>query len=176
MTTTELIELLKKYERGGATGRPREVMFEVGNRIINTDGIEVTGFGDGLLSELYISLPSAQPTLCGYNIERLELIASVLQKENLPPERVAEVLTDIGRIVAMVKDDVEEALRQALNNFPPAQPERPRGEWIMTKEFDEDVATCPFCGAEMRRKSTGEKPEPPNFCSKCGADLRGKQQ
>lgn len=94
--------------------------------------------------EILERLPSAQPTLCGYNIEHLELIASVLQKENLPPERVAEVLTDIGRIVAMVKDEVEEELRKALNNFPPAQPERPRGEWIMTKELDEDVAACPF--------------------------------
>ena len=61
MTTTELIELLKKYERGGATGRPRELMFEVDDRIIDTDGIEVTGSGDGLMSELYLSLPSAQP-------------------------------------------------------------------------------------------------------------------
>ena len=61
MTTTELIELLKKHERGGATGRPREVMFEVGDRIIDTDGVEVTGSGDGLISELYLSLPSAQP-------------------------------------------------------------------------------------------------------------------
>ncbi|MBQ1471842.1 MAG: hypothetical protein IIZ34_05735, partial [Eubacterium sp.] len=61
MTTTELIELLKKHERGGATGRPREVMFEVDDRIIDTDGIEVTGSGDGLISELYLSLPSAEP-------------------------------------------------------------------------------------------------------------------
>jgi hypothetical protein len=63
MTTTELIELLKKNERGGATGRPREVMFEVGDRIIDTDGIEVTGTGDGLITELYLSLPSAQPEI-----------------------------------------------------------------------------------------------------------------
>lgn len=63
MTTTELIELLKKHERGGATGRPREVMFEVDDRIIGTDGIEVTGSGDGLISELFLSLPSAQPEI-----------------------------------------------------------------------------------------------------------------
>lgn len=58
-------------------------------------------------------LPSVQPTLYGYNIEHLELIARVLQKEDLPPERIVEVLTDIGRIVAIVKDDFEEALRKA---------------------------------------------------------------
>lgn len=61
-------------------------------------------------------LPSAQPTLYGYNIEHLELIARVLQKENLPPERVAEALTDIGRIVAIVKDEFEESLRKAVDN------------------------------------------------------------
>ena len=59
-------------------------------------------------------LPSAQPTLYGYNIEHLELIARVLQKEDLPPERVVEVLTDVGRIVAIVRDEFEETLRKAV--------------------------------------------------------------
>ena len=59
-------------------------------------------------------LPSVQPTLHGYNIEHLELIARVLQKEDLPPERIVEALTDIGRIVAIVKDEFEEALRKAV--------------------------------------------------------------
>ena len=65
------------------------------------------------------------------------------------------------------------ACRHRLETLPPAR--QTVGDWIMTKELDEDVATCPFCGAEMRRKSNGEKPEPPNFCSKCGANLRGEQ-
>lgn len=59
-------------------------------------------------------LPAAQPTLCGYNIEHLILIANVLRKENLPPERVVEALTDIGRIVSIVKDEFEESLRRAV--------------------------------------------------------------
>lgn len=61
-----------------------------------------------------MGLPSVQPTLYGYNIEHLELIARVLQKEDLPPERVVEALTDIGRIVAIVKDEFEETLRKAV--------------------------------------------------------------
>ena len=58
-------------------------------------------------------LPSAQQTLYGYNIEHLELIARVLKKENLPPERVVEALINIDRIVAIVKDEFEETLRKA---------------------------------------------------------------
>lgn len=62
MTTTELIEILRKNEFGGASGRPREVSFCAGDRIISTDGIEVTGSGDGLITELDLSLPDAEPT------------------------------------------------------------------------------------------------------------------
>lgn len=61
-------------------------------------------------------LPSAQPTIYGYNVEHLKLIARILQKENVPPERVVEALTDIGRIVAIINDEFEEALRRELNN------------------------------------------------------------
>ena len=59
MTTTELIELLRNYEFGGATGRPREVMFEVNEVIYHTDGMRVSGTGDGLFTELFLELPSA---------------------------------------------------------------------------------------------------------------------
>ena len=59
-------------------------------------------------------LPSAQPTIYGYDIRHLELIASVLQEEGLPPERVKEALTDIGRIVEMIMDEFEESLRKAV--------------------------------------------------------------
>lgn len=59
-------------------------------------------------------LPPTQPTLYGYNIEHLKLIAQVLQKEDLSPERVAEALTDIGRIVDVVRHEFEEALRRAV--------------------------------------------------------------
>lgn len=60
------------------------------------------------------NVPAAQFTLYGYNIEHLDLIARVLQKENLPPERITEALTDIGRIVAIVRDEFEETLRRSV--------------------------------------------------------------
>ena len=69
---------------------------------------------DDVYDEIVEQLPSVQPTLYGYNIEHLGLIARVLQKEDLPPERVVEALTDIGRIVAIVKDEFEETLRKAV--------------------------------------------------------------
>lgn len=63
------------------------------------------------------SMPSAQPTLYGYNIEHLELLARLLQKEDLPPERIDEVITDIDRIIAMVKEVFDESLREVTKSW-----------------------------------------------------------
>lgn len=59
-------------------------------------------------------LPSIRQTICGYDIEHLMLIAHFLRKENLPPERVTEVLSDIGHIVTIVTGEYEELLRKAI--------------------------------------------------------------
>ena len=90
-------------------------------------------------------LPSAQPTLYGYSVEHLILIASVLQKENLPPERITEALTDIGRVVAIVRDEFVDNLRKAVEKLPSAQPEP---QWIPVSErFPEenDYKSCIEC-------------------------------
>lgn len=81
----------------------------------NGDGtMTICAMSEGFVRETLNELPSAQPTLYGYNIEHLALIARLLQKENLPPERIVEVLTDIGKIVAIVRDEYEEILRKAV--------------------------------------------------------------
>lgn len=60
---------------------------------------------------------STQSTLYGYNIEHLVLIATILNKKGLPPERVEEALTDIGKIVEIVTEEFEESLRKAVQNI-----------------------------------------------------------
>lgn len=59
-------------------------------------------------------VPPAQPTLYGYDIRSLETIAAVLRKENMPPERVMEILTNMGEIIAIVENEFEESLRKAV--------------------------------------------------------------
>lgn len=56
MTTTELIELLKKYEFGGATGRPREISFKYKNIFLAEPDIVVESTGDGLFTEITLEL------------------------------------------------------------------------------------------------------------------------
>lgn len=102
------IDEIKEFQHGAAEWRDeQEERSDIWHR---ADSAIASALEIGLRVK---KLPSAQPTLYGYNIEHLELIARVLQKEDLPPERIVEVLTDIGRIVAIVKDEFEETLRKA---------------------------------------------------------------
>ncbi|MBR7149482.1 MAG: hypothetical protein IKD01_00495 [Oscillospiraceae bacterium] len=56
MTTTELIDLLKKHEFGGATGKPREISFDFRGIFIPTPSIVVDSTGDGLVTEICLGL------------------------------------------------------------------------------------------------------------------------
>ena len=68
-----------------------------------------------ITAAIYVErIPSVKQTLCGYNIEHLVAIAMILQKENLPPERIKEILSDVGRIVEITCNEFEESLRNAM--------------------------------------------------------------
>ena len=55
----------------------------------------------------------------------------------------------------------------AVRKWPPAQPERQKGEWI---EYTEDgYVECPFC--HNATNCDGNKDEL-HFCFSCGADMR----
>lgn len=66
-------------------------------------------------------LPTEQVNLCGYSIEHLVLIATILQKENLQPERVSAAIADIKGIVSIVRAEYEAQLQYSI--------ERLRFEW-----------------------------------------------
>ena len=59
MTTTDLIGLLKKYEFGKGTKRPREVSFLTEKGFIADPHIIVDCTGDGLISEICLELVGA---------------------------------------------------------------------------------------------------------------------
>ena len=65
--------------------------------------------------ETLIGLPSVEPTLYGYNIKHLELIAEILQKEGLSPDRVLEALTDISSIIEIIQNEFVERLQEVVN-------------------------------------------------------------
>lgn len=59
------------------------------------------------------SVPPAQQTIYGYDIEHLATIARILDRECWRPDMAAKALSDIYRIVEIVRKEFEEALRKA---------------------------------------------------------------
>ena len=63
------------------------------------------------------NLPSAQPTLYGYKIEHLALVARVMQKEGVSPEKAVECFTDIVRIVQMFAEEQKEIIKRTVEEW-----------------------------------------------------------
>ena len=62
-------------------------------------------------------LPSAQPTLYGYSIEPLALIATIMQKEHITPEKALEYFKDIQRMGQMIVDEQQEMIKRATEKW-----------------------------------------------------------
>ena len=62
------------------------------------------------------NLPSVQPkpTLYGYPIEHLAMIARVMAKENCTPEVVAQMLQNAGEIARMERDEMMRMLKESV--------------------------------------------------------------
>ena len=67
----------------------------------------------GVLEELQ----SAQPTLYGYSIEHLALIATIMQKEHVIPEKALEYFKDIQRMGQMIIDEQQEIIKRAVEKW-----------------------------------------------------------
>lgn len=63
---------------------------------------------------------SEQTTLYEYDVQHLVIIANILERENLSPETVGEILRDASRIYTIVRDeavkDFNEAVRNCMEN------------------------------------------------------------
>ena len=63
-------------------------------------------------------LPSAQPTLYGYDIKHLAFVASIMAKKGVSPEEAVAIFRDVNRVIEMMLEDMKEmqenAVKQAL--------------------------------------------------------------
>lgn len=58
------------------------------------------------------------PTIYGYPIEHLEMIARVMAKENCTPDDVVRMLQDAGVIAKMVRDEILETIERSCIGEP----------------------------------------------------------
>lgn len=60
-------------------------------------------------------LPSAEPTLYGYNIDLLAYIARVMEKEGVTAEYAARTFDDMSRVIKMIIEEAQQKVEEALN-------------------------------------------------------------
>ncbi len=60
------------------------------------------------------TVPSAEPELYGYKIEHLALIARVMQKEGVTPEKAVQTFVDMKRIIEMLIEEIQKKVERAV--------------------------------------------------------------
>lgn len=59
-------------------------------------------------------VPSAQPTLYGYDIKHLAFVASIMAKKGVSPEEAVAIFRDVNRVIEMMLEDMKEMQENAL--------------------------------------------------------------
>ena len=90
--------------------------------------------------------------------------------DNISRQAALDVLDDFQSNIELGIDDYAEK-RKALCDLPSA--DRPSGEWIKFGEPPWFVRECSECGTKWHQWGGDEMP---NFCSNCGADMRGEEE
>jgi len=60
------------------------------------------------------TVPSAQPTLYGYDIKHLAFVASIMGKKGVSPEEAVTIFRDVNRVIEMMLEDMKEMQENAL--------------------------------------------------------------
>ena len=91
--------------------------------------------------------------------------------EEIEPESISKWKKEFREYVDsldIARDDWK-GIIEYIDELPPVQPERPKGEWIHQSKFSR--IECDKCGKVFRNTFA-----PKNFCPNCGADMRGEQK
>jgi hypothetical protein len=76
------------------------------------DGVEAFTGAD--IIDVIDDAPTVEPTLYGYKIEHLALIARVMEKDGVTPEIAVQIFTDVQTIVMKVIDEIDGAVKRAF--------------------------------------------------------------
>ncbi len=103
-------------------------------------------------------------------MEKLEKMVRKLEDDTISRQAALDVILpycpDDDGTCSKSGDDLRNLLDD-IENLPPAQPEREKGEWILVTDNNGQHYECSRCGAWRYHQEQ-------EFCGSCGADMRGK--
>ena len=106
-------DLIRKQEATTLPVMPKEHRAYTGYQITSIDTIYEQGWLD-----CQACIENIQPVhIDGYNIEHLMMIAAVMEKEGVSPEKAVHAFADIGRMADIIAKDFQQTLHNALDNY-----------------------------------------------------------
>lgn len=69
-----------------------------------------------LLVAALMDLPSAQPTMYGYDIKTLAFVAGVMEQEGVTPEEAVATFRDIQKCVDYIWSDVHKTIQKSMDD------------------------------------------------------------
>ena len=95
------------------------------SRLINDDALKKSMREETLFNRWQMVLiekviddqPTVEPTLYGYKIEHLALIARVMEKDGVTPETAVEIFKDVQTIALKVIDEICGAVERAFEQL-----------------------------------------------------------
>ena len=106
------------------------------------------------------------------NIDDLKKAIENFYLTHMPDNEVHNITDNTSVVEGNISETYRIAYEQGFRHGKEKY-ERPHGEWSITDETDEfygRVYKCTYCGKEML--ACGCR----NFCTWCGADMRGKKE
>lgn len=61
--------------------------------------------------------PTAQPTIYGYSVEFLKILAITMQRNNLTPEEAVYIMNDMQCVAEMIHKEDEEMLKKNMESI-----------------------------------------------------------
>ena len=95
-------------------GRPIDI--QAAADVVDFECGEWKGLAKTIIGKLD-ALPSAQPTLYGYDIRHLAFVASIMAREGVSPEEAVAIFRDVNRVIEMMLEDMKEMQEKALEQW-----------------------------------------------------------
>lgn len=102
------------------TEKQRDIMHDLWMKAENHDGHAWNMYCDiedavaGIVKE---QMPPAQPTLYGYNIEFLAMVAEIMKKENVGPGEALQLFKSASYIAELVRTECYETIQRQMEQM-----------------------------------------------------------
>lgn len=90
-----------------------------------------TFFAPESVKELLDDVPTVEPKLYGFDVRQLAVAATLLQQGKVTPEKLAETMTNVKKLMGFLLEDLQGIVQSSLANIYKEEPDERVGDLFM---------------------------------------------